>query len=90
MAMCCVEAAVGILHPGRPLQLATGGDRNERFSPFFFAVVYLWCRTVVVSLLILLDTATPVLAGADSLWRPPDLFINRFGILMSVRDSKLR
>jgi hypothetical protein len=28
MAMCCVEAAVGILHPGRPfavLELATGG-----------------------------------------------------------------
>ena len=81
MAMCCVKAAVDILHPGRPLQLATGGDRNERFSPLvnfhlslIVTVICLQCQTVVVSLNIAghCDTSS---AGADSLWRSPDLFI---------------
>jgi hypothetical protein len=71
MAMCCVEAAVGILHPGRPLQLATGGDGNKRFSPFISyhgrppsvsSSLYNYCWAL---------RTTPDLAGADSLWRPP-------------------
>ena len=71
MAMCCVEAAIGILHPGHPLQLATGGDGNERFLPFVS------CRGRPPSVSSLCNycwalRTAPVLAGADSLWRPPD------------------